>query len=83
MVEPKRFYQIVSNPLWVEVMHKELQALEQNHTWDLMPLPLGKTAIGCKWVYKVKYLANGNIERYKVRLIAKDRLETDRKSRLP
>ena len=34
-------------------------------------MPLGKKAIGCKWVYKVKFNAQGEVERYKARLIAK------------
>ena len=53
-------------------MNKKLQALEANHTRDLVPLPAGKKTVGCRWVYKIKYLANGEIERYKTRLVAKD-----------
>lgn len=52
-------------------MQKELAALEKNNTRALVPLPPGKRAIGYKWVYKVKYRANGQIERYKGRLVAK------------
>ena len=37
----------------------------------MTPLPPGKVPIGCKWVYKVKLKANGSLERYKVRLVAK------------
>ena len=53
-------------------MDKEIEALEVTNTWSLVPLPPGKRPIGCKWVYGVKYLPNGTIERYKARLVAKD-----------
>ncbi|GJR88128.1 retrovirus-related pol polyprotein from transposon TNT 1-94 [Tanacetum coccineum] len=52
-------------------MKLEIQALEKNHTWILVPLPPGKTPIGNKWVYKIKHKADGAIERYKARLVAK------------
>lgn len=52
-------------------MDKEISALEHNHTWDIVPLPLGKCLIGCKWVYRIKYNSDGSVEWYKVRLVAK------------
>ena len=45
--------------------------MESNHTWSVIPLPLGKHSIGSKWVYKIKYKSDGSIERYKARLVAK------------
>ena len=52
-------------------MDKEIEALERNQTWEIVTLPIGNKAIGCKWVFKVKLKANGTLERYKARLVAK------------
>lgn len=41
-----------------------------NETWELVPPPEGLNIIGSKWVLKVKRDANGNIDRYKARLVA-------------
>jgi len=38
-------------------MTKEIQALEDNQTWEFSDLPPGKKALGCKWVFKIKYQA--------------------------
>ena len=52
-------------------MKEELDVLHKTRTWDLVDLPFGKTAIGCKWVYKIKTRSDGTIDRYKARLVAK------------
>lgn len=69
--EPSTYKEAASNEAWQSAMQTELQALQHNNTWDLVPLPPGKKAIGCKWVYKVKLKANGSLERFKARLVAK------------
>ena len=45
--------------------------MESNQTWEIVFLPKNKTAIGYKWVFKIKYNADGTVERYKTRLVAK------------
>ncbi|CAM8942689.1 unnamed protein product [Rhodiola kirilowii] len=56
---------------WKEAMKREIDALEKNETWTLEKLPPGKNIIDSKWIYKIKYKANGEIERYKARLVAR------------
>ncbi|XP_070056584.1 uncharacterized protein [Nicotiana tomentosiformis] len=55
--EPSSYEEAVIDPAWQATMIQEFEALYSNHTWDLVTLPPGKQAIGCKWVYKVKYKA--------------------------
>lgn len=56
-------------PIWQKAMDKEFEALEANHTWDITDLPKGKKPISSKWVYKVKYKSDGDVERCKARLV--------------
>ena len=54
-------------------MVDEMPTLEKKkNTWDLVSLPRGKKTMGCKWVFTIKHKADGTIERYKARLMAKD-----------
>ena len=52
-------------------MEKELKALNDNQTCDLVPSPNEVKAISCKWVYKVNTRPDGSVERYKARLVAR------------
>lgn len=71
VIEPQHFKHVVHVQEWCGAMNVELAALEANNIWELVPLPPHKTAVGCRWVYKVKYSADGKIDRYKARLVAK------------
>nr|XP_016454285.1 PREDICTED: uncharacterized protein LOC107778521 [Nicotiana tabacum] len=52
-------------------MTQKFEALHANHTWDGVPLPSGKHAISCRWVYKIKHKADGIVERFKAWLVEK------------
>ncbi|KAK9178380.1 hypothetical protein WN943_027570 [Citrus x changshan-huyou] len=69
LTEPTRYSEAVKDPRWREAMAKEIDALEKNETWTLADLPPGKKAIGCKWIYRIKYHSDGSIERCKARLV--------------
>ncbi|RVW91034.1 Retrovirus-related Pol polyprotein from transposon TNT 1-94 [Vitis vinifera] len=61
---------------WKEVVMEEIRALEKNETWEVMNLPRGKKPGACKWIFIVKYKADGTVKRYKVRLVAKGFTQT-------
>ena len=52
-------------------MEEEMRALDPNDTWNLVDRPWHSKQIGCKWVYEVKFNADGSINRYKAKLVAK------------
>ena len=69
--EPTSYKQASQDTRWLQAMETELNALDQNHTWDLTYLPSGKSPIGSKWVYKTKLHPDGTVDRFKARLVAK------------
>jgi transposase InsO family protein len=69
--EPPTYKLASQYPKWCTVMDEEYSALQRQHTWSLVPPPLGKNIVGCKWVFKLKRHSDGSISRYKARLMAK------------
>ena len=70
--EPKTYKQAISCPekdKWILAMEKELLSIENNKTWSLEELPQGRTAVGCRWVFKIKQGVEEN-SKYKARLVA-------------
>jgi hypothetical protein len=41
-------------------MEQEINALKKNDTYDVVPRPTDRKIIDCKWVYKIKRLANAS-----------------------
>ena len=66
----------MKDPNWKEAINAEIHALNKNGTWDITDLLERKRPVGCKWIFNVKYNANGSIDRYKARLVAKGYTQT-------
>lgn len=56
---------------WLDAMNDELKSMKDNEVWGLVELPMGLSAIGCKWIFKTKRDSKGKVERYKARLFTK------------
>uniref|UniRef100_A0A2N9FKV1 Integrase catalytic domain-containing protein n=1 Tax=Fagus sylvatica TaxID=28930 RepID=A0A2N9FKV1_FAGSY len=56
---------------WIIAMKDEMKSMRTNQVWELVDLPLERKSIGNKWVLKIKRKADGSIDKYKVRLVAK------------
>ena len=57
-------------------MDGEMKSLQKNETWEFVDRPARKKLVGCRWIYTVKYQADGTIERFKARLVAKGYTQT-------
>jgi len=68
---PKTVKEALSHPGWRQAMIDEMNALESSSTWKLVPLPHGKSKVGCRWVFAIKVGPDGQVDRLKARLVAK------------
>jgi len=72
--EPKEYKEAIKSEnkeKWMEAMNDEIKSIEKNDTWYLCDLPQGFKPLNLKWVYKVKTKANGEIERFKARVVVR------------
>lgn len=72
--DPENYSEAICSDLsdkWIEAMNDEIISMNHNNVWELVELPNGYKPIGCKWVFKTKKDAKGNVERFKARLVAK------------
>jgi len=71
VVEPVTYKQAKEHKEWKNAMNEEYESIMRNETWELTELPENKVPIGCKWLYKTKFNADGSVDKYKARLVAK------------
>ena len=68
---PNNVQEALADPRWKAAMNEEMKSLQKNEMLELVDRPPGKKPDGCRWLYIVKHKADGTIERFKARLIAK------------
>ncbi|CAI7842925.1 unnamed protein product [Closterium sp. NIES-53] len=76
---PKTLAEALSGPdaeKWKQSVKEEYDSLLENEMWELCELPLGKKAISSKLIFRHKYGPDGELTRYKSRLVAKEFQQT-------
>ena len=71
--EPRTYAEAMASPdadKWAKAAAEEYGMLMARGTWVLEDLPEEKKTIGCRWVFKIKRASNGEITRFKARLVA-------------
>jgi hypothetical protein len=69
--DPQTYGKVVGNPFGEITMQEDYNSLLENQTWDLVLLPLGRKLVRCKWFYRTKSTTDGQVSRYKARLVTK------------
>ena len=57
--------------MWVYAMVDEYSSIMTNDVWEIVPRPQNRSIVGSRWIYKIKYVADGSIEKFKARFLAK------------
>ncbi|KAL0445125.1 UNVERIFIED_CONTAM: hypothetical protein Slati_2235200 [Sesamum latifolium] len=72
--DPKTYGEAMSDidsNKWLEAMKSKMDSMGSNQVWTLVDPPKGARPVGCKWVYKSKFGADGEVTAFKARLVAK------------
>ena len=75
--EPNQYHNVKNSPdrsLWEKAMAEELATLNKMGTYEMIPqelLPPDSNIVDCRYVYKIKYNSQGEVARYKARLVAR------------
>jgi Reverse transcriptase (RNA-dependent DNA polymerase) len=78
--DPKMLDEALSRPdakQWEEALQYEINQLEKLGTWKVEDLPAGQTAILCSEVIRVKRGPNGEVQSYRVRIVAGGHRQTE------
>jgi hypothetical protein len=69
--EPTCFEEAIQRKEWADAMTEEYQSIMKNEVWEIVPRPKNKDVISSRWLFKIKHAADGSIEKYKARFVAR------------
>jgi hypothetical protein len=76
--EPSCHGETTGQQVWQDAMTEEYRSIMKNDVWDIVPRSKGKFVVTSKWIYKIKHAADGSVEKYKARFVAKGFSQVER-----
>ena len=73
---PNTVSEALTKRVWKDAMREEMSVLDKNKTWEIIERPKGKNIVDCKWIFTLKYKADGSLKGHKAKLIAKGYTQT-------
>ena len=61
--EPSSYEEGTSKHVWVDAMIEEYSSIMKSDVWEVVPRSTGKTVVTSRWLYKIKHVADGIIEK--------------------
>jgi hypothetical protein len=61
------FEESIQRKEWEDAMTEEYQSIIKNDVWEIVPRPKSKDMVSSKWLFKIKHIVDGSIEKYKAR----------------
>ena len=69
--ELSSFREATQHQVWVDAMVEVYSSIMTNDVWEVVPRPQERSVVGSRWIYKIKYAADGSTEKFKARFVAK------------
>jgi hypothetical protein len=69
--EPSIFEEASERQVWRDAMVEEYSSIMKKDVWDIVPRPKRKSMVSSKWIYKIKHVADGSVEKYIARFVAR------------
>jgi hypothetical protein len=76
--EPSYYDEASSQQVWRDSTMEEYHSIMKIDVWDIVPRHEEKSMVTSKWIYKIKHIAKGSIEKHKVRFVAREFSQVER-----
>ena len=67
--KPSTYEEAAKQQVWKDVMVEEYQSILKNDVWEVVLRPEGKSIVTSRWIYKIKHVVDGSVDKYKARFV--------------